>query len=87
MYKQEIIDKVNAVMSEKSGIDAGYIEPDDFYDELGIDEGKFAEVLLEIEDAFAISIPSEKLLHVSTMQHVYDLVGETIVATHGFQLL
>lgn len=86
MKKQEIIDAVNVVMADKAGINASGIKPEDYYDEIGVDEGAFIDAVVKIEDEFAIDIPSEKLIHVSTMQQLYDLVGQIIVDTHGFQL-
>ena len=81
MTKQRIIDKVNAIMAAKAGIEASDIKPEDFYDELGADSIQCIEVLMEIEKEFAIDIPSERLMYVSTMQHVYDLVEQVIDET------
>lgn len=81
MTKQRIIDKVNAIMAAKAGIEASGIKPEDFYDELGADSIQCIEVLMEIEKEFAIDIPSERLMYVSTMQHVYDLVEQVIDET------
>lgn len=86
MYKQEIIDKVNAIMGRKADIDPKGIAPEDYYDELGADSIQCIEALLEIEDAFGIDIPGSRVLNVSTMQQVYDVVGEIIVETYGFEL-
>ena len=81
MTKQMIIDKVNAIMAAKAGIEASDIKPEDFYDELGADSIQCIEVLMEIEKEFVIDIPSERLMYVSTMQHVYDLVESVINET------
>lgn len=81
MTKQRIIDKVNAIMAAKAGIEASDIKPEDFYDELGADSMQCIEVLMEIEKEFAIDIPSYRLIYVSTMQHVYDLVEQVLDET------
>ena len=81
MTKQKIIEKVNAIMAAKAGVSAGDISPADFYDELGADSMQCIEVLMEIEKEFAIDIPVDRLLRVSTMQHVYDLVEQVIDET------
>lgn len=81
MTKQRIIDKVNAIMAAKAGIEASDIKPEDFYDELGATSIQCIEVLMEIEREFAIDIPSERLMSVSTMQHIYDLVEQVINET------
>lgn len=81
MTKQRIIDKVNAIMAAKAGIEASDIKPEDFYDELGADSMQCIEVLMEIEKEFAIDIPSDRLIYVSTMQHVYDLVEQVLDET------
>lgn len=81
MTKQRIIDKVNAIMAAKAGIEASDIKPEDFYDELGADSIQCIEVLMEIEREFAIDIPSDRLIYVSTMQHVYNLVEQVLNET------
>lgn len=81
MTKQKIIDKVNAIMAAKAGIDAVEIKPEDFYDELGADSMQCIEVLMEIEREFVIDIPGGRLIYVSTMQHVYDLVEQVLNET------
>ena len=76
--KQEIVERVNAIMAAKAGINANEIKPENYYDELGANSMQCIEVLVEIEKEFDISIPSKKLMYVTTMQHVYDLVEQTI---------
>ena len=84
MTKQKIIDKVNAIMAAKAGIEASTIKPEDFYDELGADSVQCVEILVEIENEFAIDIPGSRLIHVATMQHVYDLVEQVINETDEY---
>jgi len=84
MKRQEIIDTVNAIVADKAGIEASDIRPDDFYDELGTDSIQCIEVLMEIEKEFAIDIPSWRLIQVSTMQHVYDLVEQVLSETQEY---
>ena len=84
MTKQRIIDKVNAIMAAKAGIEASDIKPEDFYDELGADSMQCIEALMEIEREFAIDIPGGRLMHVSTMQHVYDLVEHVLDETREY---
>lgn len=78
MTKQKIIERVNVLMAAKAGIDVSDIKPEDYYDELGADSIQCIEVLMEIEKDFAIDIPNERLINVSTMQHVYDLVEQVL---------
>ena len=68
-------------MAAKAGADSSAIKPEDFYDELGADSIQCIEVLMEIEKEFAIDIPSERLMYVTTMQHVYDLVEQVLNET------
>jgi acyl carrier protein len=78
MTKQGIIERVNSIMAAKVGIDPNDIKPEDFYDELGADSIQCIEVLMEIEKVFIIDIPSDRLMRVTTMQHVYDLVEQVL---------
>ncbi len=86
MYRQQIIDRVNDIIGEKAGFAPDYIEPEDFYDELGTDSMKCFEALIEIGDEFVINIPGSRLLKVRTMQDVYDVVDDMVIKTHGFQV-
>lgn len=79
MIKLEVIEKVNAIMAAKAGIDPGDIEPEDCYDELGADSVGCIEALLDIEQEFDIEIPGSRLFGVTTMQDVYDLVHMTVL--------
>lgn len=74
MIKLEVIERINAIMAAKAGIDPSEIKPEDFYDELGAGSIQCIEALLEIEKEFGIDIPSSMLHNVATMQDVYDLV-------------
>lgn len=86
MKRQEIIDTVNAIMGEKGDYAAEYIEPDDAVDELGLSSMQCIEAVVKIEDEFVIKISGMKMLGISTMQDVYDLVERKIIETHGFQV-
>lgn len=79
MIKLEVIERINAIMAAKAGIDPSVIEPEDYCDELGVDSVGCIEVLLDIEQEFGISIPGHRLLEVATMQDVYDLVHMTVL--------
>lgn len=84
MTKLEIIERINAIMADKAGISPGDIAPEDFYDELGADSMQCIEVLMEIEKEFAIDISSRRLINVSTMQNVYDLVEKELNDTQEY---
>ena len=79
MTRERIIERVNALMAARAGIDPGDISPEDFYDELGASSMQCIEVLVDIEREFGIDVPGDRLLNVTTMQDVYDLV-EGIIA-------
>ena len=86
MKKQEIIDKVNATIAKKAGVNIDTIKPEITYQELGIELWLLIEILMEIGNQFVINISEDKLLNTNTMQDIYNLVGQTIVDIHGFQL-
>ena len=86
MKKQDVIDTVNAIMAEKTGINASDIKPEDFYGDLCEDSIQCLEALLEIEEELCININSRKLSHITAMQDVYDIVGNAIADTHGFEI-
>lgn len=86
MYRQEIIDKVNAIIGEKADIAPEYIEPDDYYDEIGMSFDQLIELSVKMEDEFAIDITGTDLLHFNTMQDMYDIIEKKIIDTLGFQV-
>ena len=86
MKRQEIIDTVNAIIGEKADIAAEYIEPEDYYDEIGLSLDQLIEATVKIEDEFVIDITGSELLGLNTMQDIYNIVEKKIIETHGFQV-
>lgn len=86
MKRQEIIDTVNAIIGEKADIAAEYIEPEDYYDEIGLSLDQLIEATVKIEDEFVIDITGSELLGLNTMQDIYNIVEKKVIDTHGFQV-
>ncbi len=78
MTKNQIILRVNSIMSVNAGVNIEDIKPDDYPDELGAESIKCIESLLEIEDEFDIKITPGETSGITTMQDVYDLVERKI---------
>lgn len=86
MTNQDIIARVNAIMSEGFEIPADQLKPEaTLFDDLGLDSLDAVDMLVSLEDNVGIRVDSEQLKTVRTMQDIYNLVGNLVAkseATH-----
>ncbi len=60
MEKQQIFDKVKAIIADYMGVDEDDIKPESrFQADLGGDSLDFIELVMDVESEFGISIPDE----------------------------
>jgi acyl carrier protein len=66
---------VRELVAEVSGVDVAELNRDtDLFADLGVDSAKALELIVELEDAFNITIGGEDAADVSTLGQVVDLV-------------
>ena len=73
MERSEILEKVKSIISEKLGVSIGEITEDaSFIDDLGADSLDTVELVMELEDKFAIDIPDEDAEKIGTVKKAVD---------------
>lgn len=78
MTKEQIILRVNLIMTDYIQVGIEDIKPEDFPNELGADSIKCLEASIDIEEEFDIKITPDDLISITTMRDVYDMVERKI---------
>lgn len=67
------LEKIKKVVAEQTGMDAGEVQMSSgFKEDLGIDSIDIIEIIMELEEVFAVEIPTEDL---ENMEKVEDIVN------------
>jgi acyl carrier protein len=73
---QEIVSKVNEIISESLGVSQDEISPESsFIEDLGADSLDIVELIMAIEKEFKLEIPDEEAEKISTVQDAVAYVG------------
>ncbi len=68
MEREEIMDKVKAVIVEQLNVDESVVTEDaSFIDDLGADSLDIVELVMALEEEFGISIPDEEAESIKTV--------------------
>ncbi|MEK7485201.1 MAG: acyl carrier protein [Planctomycetota bacterium] len=79
MTEQEILLKIRQLTAEKLGKPLEQILPDsNFQSDLDFDSLDISEIVMDIEDAFNISVPEDQIESLTTPQKVTDLLKTLI---------
>ena len=79
MEQAEILQKVQAIIVDKLGVEAGVVtENANFTNDLGADSLDMVELLMEFEKVFGIKIPDEETASIATVQDAVNKVKEKI---------
>ena len=71
--------KINDILADVSGVDAGSIlETTRLVDDLGLTSFDLADIIVNIEDEYGVSIPDEELQSLQTVGNVYELAGRVL---------
>ena len=77
MRKEEIEEKVIAIVAEQMGVDQGEISRDtNFVNDLNADSLDTVELVMEFEDEFEASIPDEEAEKIQTVGQAIDFIHE-----------
>lgn len=80
----EIKEKVNALFTKGFEIPEEKLTPTaSLYEDLGLDSLDAVDMLVHLEEAFAIKVDGERLMEVRTLQNVYDLVAEVALKSNA----
>ena len=77
----EVEDKVIGIVSEQLGVDKAEISRDtSFVNDLNADSLDTVELIMELEDAFEMSIPDEDAEKIQTVGQAIDFIVEHLTA-------
>ena len=72
-----MFEKVQKIIAEQLGIDAGAVQPTSkFKENLNADSLDLFEMVMAFEEAFGVEIPSEDLEQITTVQDVIDYINK-----------
>jgi acyl carrier protein len=77
---QEILDAVVAAVARQKNIPPATIKPETSLEQIGISSLDAITIVYEIEDAFDVEVPNDKLESLKTVQDIVDGVAELMDA-------
>lgn len=82
MSQQEIFDKVQKIVAEQLGVEAGEVKPEaNFANDLGADSLDTVELVMALEEEFDIEIPDEAAEKILTVQQAVDYINDKVAAS------
>ena len=82
MSEKEIFDKVQKIVSEQLGVDAGEVTPQaSFANDLGADSLDTVELVMALEEEFDIEIPDEAAEEIATEQSAVDYISNKVATS------
>ncbi len=72
-------DKLKEVIADVLSVDPNEITPETtFTEDLGADSLDVFQIIMGIEEAFEIEIPTDRVEHISTVQEAIDLIRDSM---------
>ena len=79
MTKNEIIEKVNELLTEEFEIDGAVLQPNaTLKDDLGIDSLDFVDIVVQVDEAFGFKPQTEAFKTMKTLQDFYDYIEYSV---------
>lgn len=81
MSKDEIFEKVKAIVAEQLSVDADKVLPEaNFQNDLNADSLDVVEMVMALEEAFDVEIPDEAAEEIKTVQDAVDYIAGKVAA-------
>ncbi|MCS6813172.1 MAG: acyl carrier protein [Cyanobacteria bacterium] len=81
MTQEEIFSKVQKIVAEQLGVDAGEVKPEaSFANDLGADSLDTVELVMALEEEFNVEIPDESAEGITTVQDAVNFIKEKVAA-------
>ncbi|WP_044304395.1 acyl carrier protein [Richelia intracellularis] len=82
MSQEDILNKVQSIVSEQLSVDAAEVKPDaNFANDLGADSLDTVELVMALEEEFDIEIPDEDAEKITTVQQAVDYINHKVAAS------
>ncbi len=82
MSKQEILEKVQAIVIEQLEVEQEQVTPTaNFATDLGADSLDAVELVMALEEAFEIEIPDEDAEKIGSVQQAVDYIEQIAIST------
>ncbi len=76
MEKEEIFEKVKAIIVQQLGVDGGEVTSDaNFVEDLGADSLDIVELIMALEEEFDTKIPDEEAEKIGTVGEAVEYIG------------
>jgi len=73
--------RVNDILAEQLGVETGILTPEaNLVDDLGADSLDVVELVMALEEEFAVEIPDEEVENIRTIRDVIDYIGSHAAA-------
>jgi acyl carrier protein len=81
MSQEDILKKVQKIVSEQLSVDESEVKPEaSFANDLGADSLDTVELVMALEEEFDIEIPDEAAENIATVQSAVDYINQKAVA-------
>jgi acyl carrier protein len=78
-----VFEKVKSVIIEQLGIDEAEVKMEaNFADDLGVDSLEIFEIIMALEDAFEIAIPTEDIENIKEVNQIVKNIAEKVDYTN-----
>ena len=80
MTREEIVSKVNALLSEEFEVEQDAFEPDNVKETLSLDSLSLVDLVAIIQQTYKIKIPVADLREIKTFNNLYDYIESHLPA-------
>ena len=76
MSRQDLLEKLTAILTDQFGVPADEVSEDATFEALGLDTLDLVEVTLVVDEELGVRIPDDRLGDITTVGDAVDVVAE-----------